>query len=177
MPPKVKTDKNMILEAAFDIVRESGVDNLNARNIASRLGCSTQPVLYHFKTIDEIRNEVYMKVDEFHSEYLMSNMNKCQNPMQAIGENYIRFGHEEKNLFRFLFQTNSLEGQIQSLVDDERLTPILGAMAGQMNCSMDEAKKQFMVRFATVHGLASLLANNRLEYDEELNMQIMKSLK
>lgn len=36
--------------------------------------------------------------------------------------------------------------------------------------------KKFMVRFATVHGLASLLENNRLEYDEELNMQIMDSL-
>ena len=71
MPPKAKISRDMIIEAAYEIVRESGEENMNARNIAEKLGCSTQPVLYAFKTMDEIRENVYQKADEFHSEYLM----------------------------------------------------------------------------------------------------------
>ena len=55
MPPKVKITKQMIEEASFELIRANGHENLNARAISEHLGCSTQPVLYAFKTVDEIR--------------------------------------------------------------------------------------------------------------------------
>ena len=60
MPPKAKVTKDMIIDAAFEVARESGVENINARTVAKKLNCSTQPVMYHFllmpKQIDFIRN-------------------------------------------------------------------------------------------------------------------------
>ena len=53
MPPKVKITKEMIIDAAFEIARSEGAENINARTISKKLGCSTQPVMYHFKTIEE----------------------------------------------------------------------------------------------------------------------------
>ncbi|MDY3849355.1 MAG: TetR/AcrR family transcriptional regulator, partial [Bullifex sp.] len=70
MPPRSKITREMIIDAAYEIVRELGEGSLNARSIADRLGCSTQPVLYVFRTMDEIRECVYQKADEYHSEYL-----------------------------------------------------------------------------------------------------------
>ena len=52
MPPRSKITREMIIDAAYEIVRESGEGSLNARSIADRLGCSTQPVLYVFRTMD-----------------------------------------------------------------------------------------------------------------------------
>ena len=57
MPPKPKINRQMILDAAFEIVREQGHEMVNARTIAEKLKCSTQPVMYHFKTMEEIRKE------------------------------------------------------------------------------------------------------------------------
>ena len=51
MPPKVKITKEMIIDAAFEIARSEGAENINARAVSKKLGCSTQPVMYHFKTI------------------------------------------------------------------------------------------------------------------------------
>lgn len=51
MPPKVKITKEMIIDAAFEIARSEGAENINARTVSKKLGCSTQPVMYHFKTI------------------------------------------------------------------------------------------------------------------------------
>ena len=47
MPPKVKITKEMIIDAAFEIARSEGAENINARTVSKKLGCSTQPVMYH----------------------------------------------------------------------------------------------------------------------------------
>ena len=52
MPPKVKVTKDMVIDAAFEIAREAGAENINARTVAKKLNCSTQPVMYHFATIE-----------------------------------------------------------------------------------------------------------------------------
>ena len=45
MPPKAKITKDMILNAAFEVARETGADHINARTVAKKLNCST-PVSY-----------------------------------------------------------------------------------------------------------------------------------
>lgn len=55
MPPKPKITREMVVEAAFEIARESGRENINARTAAKKLDCSTQPVMYHFDTIEELK--------------------------------------------------------------------------------------------------------------------------
>ncbi len=44
MPPKAKITREMIVEAAFEIARNEGVENINARTVSEKLSCSTQPV-------------------------------------------------------------------------------------------------------------------------------------
>ncbi len=50
MPPKVKITKEMILNTVLDITREVGFEAVNARSIASKLQCSTRPILLVTKT-------------------------------------------------------------------------------------------------------------------------------
>lgn len=177
MPPRAKITGEMIIDAAYEIVRESGEENLNARNIAEKLGCSTQPVLYVFKTMDEIRENVYQKADTYHSEYLIQTDGRDENPMSAIWKNYIRFSVNEKNLFRFLFQSGAFSGRMQGLVEDERLMPVLQVMAGQMKIDVSVVKNVFAGLYYSVHGIASLLANNSMEYDEDELERVINMIK
>ena len=173
MPPKVKITKKMVEDASFELVRAKGHENLNARTISEYLGCSTQPVLYTFKTVDEIREAAYSMADRYHTEYIMPKETD-ENPMLTLGLNYVRFGHQEKNLFRFLFQTNKFGGKdIETLLGDPALSGILEVMAGGLKADVEQAREMFLTFFCVAHGLASLLANNSMEYDEE---QIQKML-
>ena len=105
MPAKAKVTKEMIVDAAFAIAREAGVENINARTVSERLHCSTQPVMYHFATMEELKRTVYAKADLYHSEYLMTMKKPPKGAALGIGMNYIRFAIEEPHLFRFLFQS------------------------------------------------------------------------
>ncbi|HBZ03262.1 MAG TPA: TetR family transcriptional regulator [Lachnospiraceae bacterium] len=165
MPPKVRITKEMVENASFEVIRASGHENLNARTIAEYLKCSTQPVLYSFKTVDEIREAAYKLADDYHTAFIMPKETD-KNPMLALGLNYVRFGYEEKNLFRFLFQTDKFGGmEVEALIGDSDLSGIMEVMAKGMDCDIGEAREIFLTFFCVAHGLASLLANNSMEYD------------
>lgn len=177
MPPKVKITKEMIIDAAFNIVRTEGESKITVRRISEQLKCSTQPILYHFASIDEIKREVYRKVDEYHASYIM-NLESCvENPMLAIGINYIRFAIEESHLFRFLFQSNEFLGaNMLDLIDAEELRPFISVFQQEMNVSVSEAKEIFSTLFIFVHGYASLYANNSMVYDEKILMTTLTKI-
>ena len=52
MPPKLKVTGETIVEAAFQIARDEGYEKINARAVAEKLNCSTQPFLEQVTTID-----------------------------------------------------------------------------------------------------------------------------
>ena len=169
MPAKVKATKEMIIQAAFDIARETGAGNINARTVSERLNCSTQPVMYHFATIEELKRAVYEKADRYHSEYLMNTESTRSGTMLGIGLNYIRFAIEEPYLFRFLFQSDSFWGAtLLELIDADELIPVLSAMQCDLEIDMERTKKVFLTVFLFAHGYASIIANNALKYDEEV---------
>ncbi|MBD5523183.1 MAG: TetR/AcrR family transcriptional regulator [Lachnospiraceae bacterium] len=169
MPPKAKITKDMVIDAAFEIARTTGAENINARTVSEKLNCSTQPVMYHFSTIEELKKAAYAKSDHYHSEYLMNITNPQENVMLGIGLNYIRFAIEEPHLFRFIFQSGfAVENSLLEMIDSEELTPIISVMQKGMDMSIEQTKEVFITLALFVHGYASIITNNSLEYDEEL---------
>ena len=176
MPPKVKVTREMVADASFEVIRTSGHENLNARTIAEHLGCSTQPVLYNFKTVDEIREAAYEIADRYHTDFIMPKETD-ENPMLSLGLNYVRFGQEEKNLFRFLFQTDKFGGKdIKALMSDPDLSGVLEIMADGLHVGRDRAAEMFLAFFCVAHGMASLLANNSMEYDEKQCRKMLENV-
>lgn len=176
MAPKVKVTKEMVADASFEVIRANGHENLSARTISEYLGCSTQPVLYTYKTVDEIREAAYVLADRYHTEYIMPKETD-DNPMLALGLNYVRFGHEEKNLFRFLFQTDKFGGKdVETLLSDPELSGILEVISAAMKVDLEQAREMFLAFFCVAHGLASLLANNSMEYDEGQSRKMLENV-
>lgn len=169
MPPKAKVTKDMVIDAAFAVAREAGVESINARTVAKKLNCSTQPVMYHFATIAELKKAAYAKADRYHTEYLMNLQSPQEGVLLGIGLNYIRFAIAEPHLFRFLFQSGfAAENSLLEMIDSEELVPVLSAMQEAMGMHMEQTKKVFLTISLFAHGYASIIANNALEYDEEL---------
>ncbi|MCM1494930.1 MAG: TetR/AcrR family transcriptional regulator [Bacteroides sp.] len=168
MPPKAKITKDMVIHAAFEVAREIGAENINARTVSKKLNCSTQPVMYHFATIDELKKAAYKKADDYHTEYLMNIPAKQEDVMFGIGMNYIRFAVEEPNLFCLLFQSGAVGNSLLEMINSEELQPVISAMQEAMGMNVEQTKEVFVTLAMFVHGYASIIANNSLEYDEAL---------
>ncbi len=175
MPPRIRVTREMIIEAAVEVIRESGHETLTVRATARRLGCSTQPVLYQFSSVGELKEEAYQAADLIHTRFIMPEEGK--DPLLSLGMNYIRFAKEEKNLFRFLFQSGRFEGSdLRKLTESPGTESLTAIVAQEARCTEAEAREAFLTLFIAVHGYASLLANNAMEYDEDMCAQMLQKL-
>lgn len=166
--PKARISREMVIDAAFEVARSMGAENVNARTVSEKLCCSTQPVMYHFAKIEEMKRAVYEKADRFHTGYLMD-IDPKKGVMLSIGLNYIRFAVREPNLFRFLFQSGfAVENSLLDMINSEELVPVLSAMSEAMEMDMERTKEVFTTIALFAHGYASIIANNSLEYDEKV---------
>lgn len=172
MPPSATITREKIVDAGFEIIRAEGREALSVRAVAAKLGCSTQPIMYHFKNMEDFTAAVYEKADAFHGEYIMSG-----SPMLGIGLKYVEFGAKEKHLFRFLFQSDKFGGNsFEQLINAEELAPMINEVARQTGLTVEQSRKAFAVLFTSVHGLAGLLANNSMEYDADYCTSLLKSV-
>ena len=163
MPKKPTTTKEAMIEGAFRLIREKGHESLTARNLAAFIGCSTQPVMYQFPSLDTLRELLYRKADAFHSEYILSG-----GDLLGIGLRYIRFAEEEPQLFRFLFQSGHFSGSsLEELIRSPDLAGVLTAVCAEEGLAAEDAAVFFEPLAAIVHGYASLIANNAMKYDAE----------
>ena len=167
MPPKVKTTKEDIINAAVSIVRKHGASALNARTVATFLNCSTQPIFFNFATMDELRLAVVQKADEMCQQYMQREVDSGNFPTyKANGMAYIRFAKEEKELFKLLYMRDR---------SNEIYTPETG-IDGKMEAIVHnntglgetEAKLFHLEMWAYVHGIATMFATGFLDLDWEL---------
>ena len=167
MPAIAKVTKEMIIEAAFEIAKEMGAENINARTVSQKLGCSTQPVLYHFKTIEDVRIAAHKKASEFHINYVTNLSGKYERPMLEVGMRYIQFAVEEKNLFRFLYHSNYYTGvSLSDWLTGKIFDSLFPILRRQARVDERQAYSIFSQIVLVTHGIASRLANNAMVYDE-----------
>ena len=167
MPAIAKVTKEMIIEAAFEIAKEIGAENITARTVSQKLGCSTQPVLYHFKTIEDVRIAAHKKASEFHINYVTNISGKYERPMLEVGMRHIQFAAKERNLFRFLFHSNYYtDVSLSDWLTRENFDSLFSILKRQAKADQQQAYYIFSQIFLVTHGIASLLANNTMAYDE-----------
>ena len=176
MSKEVRITKDMILEAAFDIAREKGLEEVSNRSIAKRLECSIRPIYYQFNNSDELKKELYNKIEKYFYKYIMDNMIDNIPYYRQVGVNYIKFAREEKNFFKILFMSKSdylPEGFVSKSEDDFKEISKLIKMSTKLN---DDDIKSFHIKmWMFTHGIATLLATDTVLLTEEQISNLLSS--
>lgn len=167
MPPKMKFTSEEIIAAALSLVREQGEGALNARALAGRLGCSTQPIFCNYATMEELRDAVLQAAYTYYHHALQAEMAKGRYPAyKASGMLYISFAVNEPHLFRWLFMRERSAEEKQSgfsELDEE----VLALLAKMLGATREEAERFHFTMWMWVHGVASSVATGFLAFDEE----------
>ena len=69
MARKESVTKSMILDTAVQLAKEEGIENVTARKLASKIGCSTQPIFRVYANMTELYADVYQKAIELFADY------------------------------------------------------------------------------------------------------------
>ena len=173
MPRTATISKKDIIDAAIELIRKNGHEAVNARALACKLRCSTQPVFSNFRNMDDLMQSVLKATldiyNSFVSDFIRSGLYEPQ--YKAYGRAYIKFALEEKNLFKLLFmrdRTNDPRPIEESTFYD--VLPLIMEATG-----LDE-KRAAMFHFemwSSVHGIAAMGATSYWELDMELVSQTL----
>ena len=168
MPTKAKITKEMILNAAFEIVKESGIDALTNKALSERLNCSIQPIYYQFKNTEDLKKELLIKIEKYFFEFLTANMTNTIPKYKQIGINYIKFAKEEKELFRIIFMTKS-NHTASDLVTHalETAEGLEKVIKNSTELDKEEIKTFHIRMWIFTHGVASLVANETCNLTDE----------
>lgn len=166
MPPKIQVTENQIIEGAMSIVKEDGMEALNARSLAKALGCSVQPIFRVFTGMDELKQRVMDEIIEEYRQYLMQGM-AGEDTLNGLLMAYIRYAQNEKQCFRLIHMSDRLGlHETQEFTGKDINKTIAGAMAEKTGLSIEAAKSLYVGTFFAAHGIAAMLATNHCSFSD-----------
>lgn len=166
MPAKRKIQKEDILKASISIISHEGLSALNARKIAKKLSCSTQPLFYIYKNMDDLKKDVIDEIVKiFDREVLKSETGQLE--YKDIGINYIRFAKEEPELFKLIFNNEMNEEAFCFINLFNSANKIFETISKQTGMSNKDAKQFHLRMWLYVNGIASLVAHQTVEFNDE----------
>ena len=165
MPARHRFTREEITDTAFMIVRDSGMDALTARSLASELSASPKVIFGHFTGMDELRDEVMSKAGGLYASLMTKALNRKDIlPYRSCGMCFVRFAHDEKELFRLLFMNDGRQGLS---FDDPTLGPICSVISEALGVSLEDAKEMHARYSVFAYGLACMAVISPEPLDED----------
>ena len=180
MGRKTKITREMILEAAYELLDESGIGAVAIKSIASRLECSTQPVSWQFGSMTELKKELY----EYAVMKLYGTLGEEMQGKEAVeaffisGKHYLSGACDHPNVFRFVNVDDPLEivGEQfyngRSIFDLQFNKEAFELLTSQYDISPEILGAAVRDVVIYTHGLAVMMMfdNYRLPKDEAIRM-------
>ena len=166
MPAVRKVSKEQILDAAVDVLRDDGFSAINARSVAKKLGCSTQPIYFSFRNMEELKAALTERAIQMRTQRVRDSLRIHEgndSRYSSYGMGFVKFAAEEKQLFRWLY----LEGeQLGPYQNDVLTSEVISVITEEFGYEEDVARRlhQDMVYFT--YGLAILANTDHLHLTE-----------
>lgn len=160
MPPKAKFSKEEIIAAALQIVRESGIEAVTARELGARLGSSARPIFTVFDNMEEVLAGVEDMARELYKQYVEEGLKQTP-AFRGVGLAYIQFAIQEPKLFQLLFMSeksgaNDVE-HVLALID-RNYEAILKSVQDSYGLVREKADRLYRHLWIYSHGIAALCA-------------------
>lgn len=161
----VKTvTEERIIGCALDIVQSGGMEALNARSLAKKLGCSTRPIYISFGGMDALKKAVSERIIRIFQGYLAAEAARGEYPeYKAYGMAYIKFAREKSRFFDYMFMRRRKSGDE---IDAGDISGVLSALGDSTGLSGNERELFHVESWIFVHGIAAMQATGFLQLGE-----------
>ena len=141
MPAVRKASREQIIDAAVAVLRDDGFSAINARSVARKLGCSTQPIYFSFQSMDELKAALSERAIRMHTRRVRDSLRAHEgndSRYSSYGMGFVRFAAEEKQLFRWLY----LEGkQLGPYQNDVLLPEVIAVIVEEFGYTENIARR------------------------------------
>ncbi len=159
-----------LLDAALALVESQGAQGFTLREVARRVGVTHSAPYRHFKDKAELLAAVAAEGFKLLGERLISARDAAGSDpaarMRAIGVQYVCFALEHPAHYRVMFgrELQTCPPEHPMRVEGERTFGVLMEVVSALKAdgAPDNGPARALISWATVHGLAMLMADRRL---------------
>lgn len=171
--PKQRITKEMVLDAAFQLLRKGGEEQVLVKNIAAALSCSVQPIYSYCENMEMLRQELSDMSAIFMRNYTSNRINQ-KNLFESTGKAYIAFAKEEPHLFKnYFLRKRSGITSFNDLYTAEANSGMAAHIAKTHGISESNAKKLHMDMIVYSTGISFMLISSECNFSEqELNEKL-----
>lgn len=156
--PKQRITKEMVVEAAFEIARAQGMEQVLVKNIAAKLGCSVQPIYSYCKNMEGLKEDVIEQVQLFIKNYVGSHVDQ-KDLFRSTGKAFIQLAQEEPHLFKiFILHQRKGIGSLDDLYVSESSPQVAKAIAAKLHISLEQAKALHLNMLIYTIGIGTIFA-------------------
>lgn len=165
MPKQAFYTKDYIVGVALQLVREEGIQNLTARAVAKRTGCSVCPIFSAYENMEELQMAVVAAARKVYDEYVDNGLKKTL-PFKGVGEAYIKFAVKEPKLFQLLFMNDDSVRHLDEVLPqiDDNYEKILQSVKQSYGLSDELSSKLYKNLWVFTHGIAAMCATRTCEF-------------
>lgn len=180
MPATKKISKEAIIDAAVEVLRESGFASINARSVAKKLGCSTQPIYLSFYNMEELKTALTKRAIALHTQHVRDTLriredsDSCYSHYSrysSYGMGFVKFAAQEKHLFRWLYLEGKQQGSYQR---DVLLPEVIKVIVEEYGYSEEIAQKMHQDMMYYSYGLAILANTDHLNLTDKELLEIFR---
>lgn len=170
MARKTQISKEIILQAALEMLIEKGYSSINIKTLSQKIGCSTQPLVWHFENMEGLRKALADYASIYANKKMCPSVEGAVNAFEEIGRAYIKMALNEPNLFQFVFLNGSgcyPMGNAEMLIEEKDHAQLIKTIANEFQISEKNAGQYFQNTLIYTHGLATFVATGMMRLSEE----------
>lgn len=165
MPPKIKTDRDAIINAAFDVAMHKGTAAITAQSVSAALRVSVTPIFREFQSVEELRQVTISRIHTFHLDYLKSYPFTRSNFL-TYGLAYISFARDYPQLFDALTDSGLYTPESSDSAMPKQLSFVLDSAAEAGSLKSAQVPEIFYHIWVYTHGFACLACRGKLDRSE-----------
>ncbi len=177
MARKTQISKQIILQSALELLIEKGFSAVNIKTLSQKIGCSTQPIVWHFDNMDKMREALTQEAVIYANKKMMPTSLNGIEAFWQVGFAYINLALDTPNLFRFIYMGESniyCRGGFNSILTDKGNAILIENIYQYLNISKEQAEKLFQRIIVYTHGIVSLVVAGVLKCTKEQVYSIVK---
>lgn len=175
MPKKPIYSREIILNYAYKILVERGLQDISARNLAKEMKSSIIPIYSFFSSMDEVKEELLKLAKKKLMEYMKDDYTDMS--ILNVGMGIVLFAREEKELFRSIFlRANPYSQLIDDVLEDFKNLILEEFKKDERFKNLSKEKSDWLLNrgWTYAHGLATLTCTGYL--NNPTNEEIMDNL-
>lgn len=176
MARKTQISKEVILQTALELLIRDGYSAINIKTLSKEIGCSTQPLVWHFENMEGLRKALADYALTYANKKMCPSVEGAVNAFEQVGRAYIKMALNEPNLFQFVFLNGSgcypINNMI-TLMEDGDNAGLSKMIANEFQISEQNASQYLQDTIIYTHGLATFVATGIMRLSEQEMMRLI----